>query len=330
MRKTIATYRALLFFAIMMMSSMIAKAQQFSVESFKILTNDVTSFVNPVRDLNGNACALIKVPVPSDFVFSTPLGIVKREDKIGEIWLYVPNGTVRLTIKHPQWGVVRDYRLPSKLESHVAYELRLSMPETENKSLAKDSEPQIKIVRDTLVVTHTDTIVRTLEKHKVPLSASVLASAAFGGCSKSLMGGIMLTAMRKHGGYAHLLSDFGKLGKTTGTCDKHGYIDDSLPYYTGRTRHSALIVTAGAIHRLSAAMNIFEGIGYGYDNAAWQLAESSDNWYVKNSYYSHSGVAFEVGMLFNVRRLSLSASVITISGSQWHGALGIGIKIGKL
>ena len=41
--------------------------------------------------------------------FSTPLGIVKRIDKVGEIWLYVPRGTRKITIKHPQLGVLRDY-----------------------------------------------------------------------------------------------------------------------------------------------------------------------------------------------------------------------------
>lgn len=63
---------------------------------------------HPVRDLNDEPCALVKVEAPSDFAFSTPLGIVSRKDKVGEIWLYLPKGSKLLTIKHPEWGVLRD------------------------------------------------------------------------------------------------------------------------------------------------------------------------------------------------------------------------------
>ena len=47
---------------------------------------------------------------------------------VGEIWLYLPNGTRLLTLKHPQWGVIRDYRFPTPLESRMTYELVLAPP----------------------------------------------------------------------------------------------------------------------------------------------------------------------------------------------------------
>ena len=97
-------------------------AQEFEVRSFRLLQNDITAWVNPVKDLNDEACALIKVVGDADFAFSTPLGIVARRNEVGEIWLYVPNGTVKLTIKHPKWGVLRDYKFPSALESRLTSE----------------------------------------------------------------------------------------------------------------------------------------------------------------------------------------------------------------
>lgn len=36
-------------------------AQEFSVESFRQLPNDVSAFINVVYDLNDDACALVKV-----------------------------------------------------------------------------------------------------------------------------------------------------------------------------------------------------------------------------------------------------------------------------
>lgn len=84
------------------------QAQEFSVAGFRLLPNDVSAFITPVRDLNDEPCALVKVEAPSDFAFSTPLGIVSRKDKVGEIWLYLPKGSKLLTIKHPEWGVLRE------------------------------------------------------------------------------------------------------------------------------------------------------------------------------------------------------------------------------
>ena len=83
---------------------------RFKVSGFKVLPNDISAFITPVRDLNGDACALVKVVAQKEFAFSSPLGIVKRKNEVGEIWLYLPHGTKLLTIKHPRWGVLRDYR----------------------------------------------------------------------------------------------------------------------------------------------------------------------------------------------------------------------------
>jgi len=87
-------------------------AQEFHVRSFRCLSNDITAWVDPVRDLNDEACALIKVVGDPDFVFSTPLGVVARREEVGEIWLYVPRGTMKLTIKHPRWGGVEGLSIP--------------------------------------------------------------------------------------------------------------------------------------------------------------------------------------------------------------------------
>ncbi len=101
----------------------------FSVESFRQLPTDVSAFIDAVRDLNDEACALLKVVAPADFAFSSPLGIVERRDKVGEIWLFLPKGTKSITLKHPQWGVLRDYAFGTKLESRMTYEMHLRLPQ---------------------------------------------------------------------------------------------------------------------------------------------------------------------------------------------------------
>ena len=127
----------------------------FHVAEVKLLPNDVSAFITPVRDLNGDACALLKVVAPPDFAFSSPLGIVKRTDEVGEIWLYLPHGTKRITLKHPQWGVLRDYRFAHPLESHMVYEMRVALP-----------KPKAIHTRDTIIFTQTVTDTIVVDRHK--------------------------------------------------------------------------------------------------------------------------------------------------------------------
>ena len=140
----------------------------FTVASFRQLPTDVSAFIDAVRDLNGEACALIKVVGPSDFAFSSPLGIVKRSDQVGEIWLYLPKGTKQITIKHPQWGVLRNWQLGMKLESRMTYELRLRTP------LAAVVEKH-----DTIVYTQTvvDTVKVVPQRRVVPVHGYALLTA---------------------------------------------------------------------------------------------------------------------------------------------------------
>lgn len=111
--------------ALLLGMSVLLRAQEFTVQQFRPLPNDISAFVNPVKDLNDEACALLKIVGSPDFVFTTPLGIVQQRAEVGETWVYVPAGTIQLTIKHPRWGILRDYRFPVALEARLTYELVL-------------------------------------------------------------------------------------------------------------------------------------------------------------------------------------------------------------
>ncbi len=283
-----------------------------------MLPNDVTAFVNSVRDLNDEACALVKVEAPSDFAFSTPLGIVKRKDEVGEIWLYLPKGTKMLTLKHPEWGVLRDYKLGMVLESRMTYEMKLSLP-----------KPAIAERHDTIVEVRTvvDTVTVARTRPKLPLSLYALAT--IGAHDNGPSYGVFFAMMRRHGFFVHASSDFCSIGSTRGSCTKDGSIGgtNEKPYYSGKTANSHYTVTAGAIHRLSKGVCLFEGVGYGRSAVAWQLAESEGGGYVQNDGLTHKGVAGEVGALVSFGSIAVSASAVTIAGKQWQGCLGVGIKL---
>lgn len=326
-RKT-TTSIMILFIALMSLWLSEASAQKYSVMSFRLLPNDVSAFISPVTDLNGDDCALIKIQASEDFVFSTPLGIVKRIDKTGEIWLYVPKGTKKITLKHAEWGVLRDYLLPVRIDSHMTYEMILDEPERVRIPMIVETvtDTIVETVRDTLVVTHTDTLLIAKPRQRVPFSLTATLGATFGGRSNTLAAGIMVAAMRRHGCWIHVVSDFGKPGHTVASCDRHGVIDGATPYFTGKTRHYLLLAAAGAIHRVSSSVAIFEGIGYGNDHTSWERSASDGGGYVRNSYYSRSGILFELGTLVSVRNIALSLSVSSIKGLSWYGSVGIGYK----
>lgn len=324
------TYRVVAAFLLAWVGCTMLRAQQFSVESFRVLSNDVSAFINPVRDLNDEDCALLKIQGDEDFVFSTPLGIVKREDKVGEIWIYLPPRSKKITLKHPRWGVLRDYVFPQRMESHITYEMRLKTPRAATEIEMPAPQVVVNTVHDTLVIAKVDTLVIEPVRKMIPMRYSVLATIGFGGRSKTTSGGIMLSLMKRHGGYVHLSTDFGHVGHTDGSCDKDGVINGVMPFYdSSRSYHRFYMVTAGAIHRISSCVAIFEGVGYGSNVVAWQLAESEGGQRVKNRYYSRRGVVFEVGTQVKYRRFAMMASVSTIGAREWYGAVGIGINIGK-
>lgn len=105
-------------------------AQNISVASFKLLDTDLTANTAGTmeQDQNGETAALIKVvTTQTGFTFDGgSLGIVKTKQTPGEIWVYIPRGAKKITIKHPQLGVLRDYYFPIAIEAAKTYEMVLT------------------------------------------------------------------------------------------------------------------------------------------------------------------------------------------------------------
>ena len=129
MTKSHSRYRFGILLLVLLIASLRVSAQTMSVESFKLLPNDLTAntYCTMQRDQNGDVAALIKmVTSETGFVFDGGMmGIVKTEQKTGEVWVYVPHGIQRITISHQQLGVLRDYYFPVPIEKARTYEMRL-------------------------------------------------------------------------------------------------------------------------------------------------------------------------------------------------------------
>lgn len=283
-----------------------ARAQQFTVESFRSLDNDVTAFISPVFDLAKEPCALLRVVASTDFAFSSPLGIVKRVDDTGEILLYLPKDSKSLTIKHPQWGVMRDYRFAQKLLSQHTYELRIAEPQQDT-----------VVMHDTITRTVTDTVTIVRQRPRFPLRMQPMLTAGL--LQGDFVAGAMFAVMRRHGAYVHPQWNLHGGKSCMYDCDADGFLPDgAMPYYTGTVHRSSFMVTAGAIHRLSSRIALYEGVGWGSSSVSWQMLTTpgSSSW-ARNTARSHQGIAFELGTMLSFNKWTFSLNVSSIAAKAW-------------
>ena len=105
-------------------------AQSLVVQSFDPAPKDLTANTpgTMVKDQNGETCALIKVEtVQKGFTFDVGiLGVVDVVEHPAEIWVYVPFGVRKMTMQHPQLGMLRDYEIPCQIEKGRTYIMRIS------------------------------------------------------------------------------------------------------------------------------------------------------------------------------------------------------------
>lgn len=114
--------------------SLTANAQKtIDVLDFNRDDADLTARVtSPVRDNDeGKLCALIRVETALKDIEVKPdmLGIVKKEEHPGEVWLYVPYGAKSLKFYHDgYYSLTYEYEMP--IEEGVVYKLKLKYYDT--------------------------------------------------------------------------------------------------------------------------------------------------------------------------------------------------------
>ena len=126
-----------------------AQQSKISVASFQRMESDITARVTaPKRDQNGEVCALIRiVTTEKDLMFEPDaLGITARENKTGEIWIYVPRGARRISILHDKLGILRNYFYPDIIEKATVYEMVLNTGGEEDKPVMENNM-QFLVVR---------------------------------------------------------------------------------------------------------------------------------------------------------------------------------------
>lgn len=116
------TIRKMMWAACLLLISGSAKAQDIEIRDFKQNVTSLIGSMSPVYDNTGKGCAVIRFSVrDTTFVIGGNMGVMKRTTQLGEILLYVPSETKRLTVRHAGLLPLR-YEIPLKLEPKKTYD----------------------------------------------------------------------------------------------------------------------------------------------------------------------------------------------------------------
>lgn len=130
-RKPILHFRLLLLLLLGVFPTC-ALAANLVVRDFKMLPTDQTAINRETmhKDQNGRTAALIKIYThlnPSDVFFDNGvLGIVARENKPGQIWLYVPQRSQKILITDTKYSPLQ-YFFEEEIVAGKTYSMQLSV-----------------------------------------------------------------------------------------------------------------------------------------------------------------------------------------------------------
>ena len=121
----------MMMLVLLLLTSLTIYSQGIAVEKFEAAPNDLTANKQGtmVYDQNGDVCALIRIQTTQKgFSFDVgSLGIMKVDDNhVGEVWVYVPSGVKRMSIRHQQLGSLIDYYFPVQVEGARTYLMYLA------------------------------------------------------------------------------------------------------------------------------------------------------------------------------------------------------------
>lgn len=287
-------HRRLLCAAVLLFFSIGLSAQDsgFSVQSFRRLEWDLEArSTSPVRDQNGKKAALIKVITSAEGLdFDVGLmGVAAVRQEVGEVWVYVPEHVRKITVRHQDFGVIRDYVFPEPIESAVTYEMVLKTPPPVEKEI---------IVRDSIVYLPSpadSADVAGMRRRREPVGLAVFAVAAF----PEYSGGLMLGwETYRFGAYVKAVSNFTPWASAY-SCLSDGTADGGYIWTTGRSRVSRLSVTSGMLYRPCGWLVLYAGAGYGSRTLLWE--DSAHEW-ARVSDRSCKGTAADIGLYFRIRR----------------------------
>ena len=314
----------------LLMLPLAGMAQEIKIEDFQKLERDMSARTAKVKDVNGDLCALLKIETTEKGFEFSGCNIEKTEQKTGEIWLFASPGVKFITIKHKDFGVLRNYQFPQSIESGVVYQIKLS---TEAKEVKIDTSTINKAVESKIdaKMEELNKKLALLEEMQKQSSSQkpkrirpiynketfAMLNAAYSVAPQTSFG-LTFGMQKTWGWYVSVASGlkFDALGATKEDAD--GTNDY---FYDDNKTTSRLSIHAGAMYRIAKPLSIKLGVGYGIRNLAFTTQDSDC---IKIPSASHSGLECSAGVHLSFGKMAFSVDVISIGFKYSEVKLGIG------
>ena len=249
------------FLLLLSLSSTLLAQPKISVKSFERRENDLTARTYaPKKDQNGDVCAIIKVvTTQTGFTWdSDGLGIVAAEPKTGEYWIYVPYGAKRLTVQHPQLGILRDYMYPLPIEKATVYILELTTSKVTTVVEAEQIASQWLVINS--IPSGADIYIDEKPANQTPYQNELPIGKHTYSLSRDLYlptaGVVDLTADKKETVNVTMKPDFGTLKITTSPEPGATVSIDGQP--TGKVTPCTLEQVKSGEHTMAIRLNMYQ------------------------------------------------------------------------
>lgn len=137
--------------------------------------------------------------------------------------------------------------------------------------------------------------------------------------------GLMLGICKRNGFYVRAKSDFSFGLDPVLACDGQGRVNGVQSWFTGESQKSRWAVTGGYLRKLTDALYVYAGGGYGDRILAWKMYADGDYEWARVTDNSFTGYEVELGMVYRTGVFALSAGVQTNQFKYYEANVGIGV-----
>ncbi len=139
--------------------------------------------------------------------------------------------------------------------------------------------------------------------------------------------GLTFGQIKRFGWYVSLMSSTDFQGLSTDlTCNKDGYIDGLLPFYSKEKSTTRISGIVGGIFKIIDPLCVKAGIGYGNRTVCWK---TKDERWVKNNGLSVQGIDATIGLQGNINGFVISLEMVTTEFETLEAKLGLGFSLGR-
>lgn len=146
----------------------VAAQDDIRIRRFERNPTSLIAQAQSVKDRNGVKCAVLRCYVKgTGFKFEPNLGLLKKEVIDGEVRLWIPVGTKKMTIRHKGLKPLIEYQIPVAIEAGVDYNVDIEADIHTEVSVAKDNHVYIAAGYQVMAVSGPALAIGTNIKHHV-------------------------------------------------------------------------------------------------------------------------------------------------------------------